>query len=220
MKELLTAGYRWVAFNPAYVGILDPAHGKMSAGNQTDEMVARRGRFQAYLVKTLGLSPKCGLIGMSWGGFYSVRYASIRPQDVTAMYLDAPLLDFTTLSSYCRTDKNTGEKVGEFKKLARYYDFATANYVGKEDPFQSVNRAVPIAAAKIPVLCVYGGSDGVVPAEKNILRFAAEFEKAGGHLKLWRDNRRGHHPHGLDKGEQQVFVNFFNVAFDPTALKR
>ena len=218
-KELLSAGYRWVAFNPAFVGILDPAHGKMPAGNQTDEMVARRGRFQAYLVKTLGLSPKCGLIGMSWGGFYSVRYASVRPQEVVAMYLDAPLLDFTTLGSYCRTDKNTGEKDGEFKTLAKYYDFATADYVGKDDPFQSVNRAVPIATAKIPVLCIYGGSDGVVPAEKNILRFAVEFEKAGGHLKLWRDNRRGHHPHGLDKGEQQVFVNFFNAAFDSAAMK-
>ena len=219
VKELLAAGYRWVAFNPAYAGILDPAHGKMPAGNQTDEMVARRGRFQAYLVETLGLSPKCGLIGMSWGGFYSVRYASIRPQDVIAVYLDAPLLDFSTLSSYCRIDKNTGEKTGEFKTLAKYYDFATADYVGKDDPFQSVSRAVPIAKARIPVLCIYGGSDGVVPAEKNILRFAAEFEKAGGHLKLWRDNRRGHHPHGLDKGEQQVFVNFFNAAFDSAAMK-
>ena len=219
VKELLDAGYRWIAFNPAFIGILDPARNKLVSGNQTDEMVAKRGRFQAYLVKTLGLAPKCGLVGMSWGGFYSVRYASIRPQDVLAIYLDAPLLDFSTLGSYCRMDEKTGRKVGEYERLLKYYDFATADYVGKDDPFQSVNRAAPIAKAGIPVLCVYGGKDGVVPAEKNILRFADDFEKAGGHLKLWRDNRRGHHPHGLDLGEQRVFVNFFNGAFDAQAKK-
>jgi len=210
VKELLAAGYRWVAFNPAYVGTLDPAKRKMAAGNQSDEMIAKRGRFQTYLVKALGLSPKCGLVGMSWGGFYSVRYASTRPQDVVAMYLDAPLLDFTTLVGY---------KGGECKKLSQYYDFTTADYVGRDDPFQSVNRAAPIAQAKIPVLCIYGGADSVVPAEKNILRFADAFEKAGGALWLWRENRRGHHPHGLDLGEQQVFVNFFNKAFDAAAKR-
>lgn len=214
VKELLEAGYRWVTFNPAYLGYLDPKRAKLAEGNQSDAMVAKRGRFQEYLVKKLGFKAKCGLIGMSWGGFYSVRYASIRPQDVGAIYLDAPLLDFSTLSSYRRIDKKTGKAVGGFVNLSKYYDFATADYVGKDDPFQSVNRAEPIAKAKIPVLCIYGGRDGVVPPEKNILRFAEAFEKAGGHLKLWRDSRRDHHPHGLEKGEQQVFVNFFNAAFD------
>lgn len=215
VKDLLNAGYRWIAFNPAYIGILDEAKRKMPSGNQSDEMVAKRGRFQAYLVKKLGLTPKCGLIGMSWGGYYSVRYASIRPQDVAAVFLEAPLLDFTTLSGYCRTDKKTGKQGGEFEKLLTYYDFATADYVGKDDPFQSVNRAAPIAKAGIPVFCLYGGNDSVVPAEKNILRFADAFEKNGGTLRLWRENKRGHHPHGPDLGEQQVLVNFFNQAFDP-----
>lgn len=214
VKELLAAGYRWVAFNPAYVGILDLSHRNMPPGNQSDKMIEKRSRFHDYLVKTLGLVSKCGLIGMSWGGFYSVRYASIRPQDVCAIYLDAPLLDFSTLAGYRRIDKGTGKMTGEFEKLLSYYDFATADYVGSDDPFQSVNRAEPIARAKIPVLCIYGGKDDVVPPEKNILRFADAFERAGGHLKLWRDSCRNHHPHGLEKDEQQIFVNFFNSAFD------
>ena len=79
---------------------------------------------------------------------------------------------------------------------------------------QSVSpaRAERIAKAKIPVLLIYGAADTVVPAESNCLRFAEAFEKAGGHLKLWRDNLRGHHPHGLEPGEGNVFVNFFNNA--------
>ena len=196
VKELLSAGYRWVTFNPAQ------GHSPY-AGNQNDEMVATRNRFQKFLVAELGLEERCCLVGMSWGGFYSVRYASIHPECVKAMYLDAPLLDFSTLHSFRR---------GVFRQLAKFYPQVTAGYVGADDPMQSVApvRAETIARAKIPVLIIYGAKDTVVPAESNSLRFADAFEKAGGHLKLWRDNLRGHHPHGLAPGEGSVFVNFFN----------
>lgn len=200
VKELLSAGYRWVTFNHAHGRNRKPA-----AGNQNDEMLAKRNRFQKFLVQELGLEVKCCLVGMSWGGFYSVRYASEHPECVKAMYLDAPLLDFSTLSSYRKSG---------WKYLREYYPHVTQDYVGADDPMQAVApaRAAKIAKAKIPVLLIYGAADTVVPAESNCLRFAAEFEKAGGHLKLWRDNLRGHHPHGLEPGEGGVFVNFFNKA--------
>ena len=197
VKALLSAGFRWVTFNSAYA-----PHIKVTEGNQNDEMIAKRHKYQQFLVKTLGLEAKCGLIGMSWGGFYSVRYASVHPECVKAMYLDAPLLDFSTLSSF---------KGKSWKNYQKYWPSISADYVGADDPMQPVApaRAEIIAKAKIPVLCIYGGKDSVVPPESNCLRFAAAFEKAGGHLKLWRDSRRGHHPHGLEPDEQQVFVNFF-----------
>ena len=197
VKELLSAGYRWVTFNPAERNI--------PAGNQNDDMVAKRNRFQRFLVAELGLEERCCLVGMSWGGFYSVRYASIHPESVKAIYLDAPLLDFSTLSSF---------KEKTWKRLSDYYPQVTKDYVGADDPMQPVApaRAESIAKAKIPVLLIYGAKDAVVPAESNCLRFADAFEKAGGHLKLWRDNLRGHHPHGLESGEGSVFVNFFNSA--------
>ena len=200
VRELLSAGYRWVTFNPAYA-----RNRKPHAGNQNDAMIAKRNRFQKFLVSELGLEPKCCLVGMSWGGFYSVRYASEHPECVKAMYLDAPLLDFSTLSSFRKSG---------WKYLKEFYPQITQNYVGANDPMQSVSaaRAERIAKAKIPVLLIYGAADTVVPAESNCLRFADAFEKAGGHLKLWRDNHRGHHPHGLGPGEGVVFVNFFNNA--------
>jgi pimeloyl-ACP methyl ester carboxylesterase len=200
VKELLAAGYRWVTFNPAY-----GRNKKPFPGNQNDEMIAKRNRFQKFLVAELGLEAKCCLVGMSWGGFYSVRYASEHPECVKAMYLDAPLLDFSTLSSF---RKNGWERLKEF------YPQVTQDYVGADDPMQSVSpaRAQRIAKAKIPVLLIYGAVDDLVPAESNCLRFAEAFEKAGGHLMLWRDNLRGHHPHGLQPGEGAVFVNFFNKA--------
>ena len=200
VKELLEAGYRWVTFNPAY-----GRNKKPHAGNQNDEMIARRNRFQKFLVSELGLEEKCCLVGMSWGGFYSVRYASEHPECVKAMYLDAPLLDFSTLSWFKET---------AWKQLQEFYPQVTQDYVGADDPMQSVSpaRAERIAKAKIPVLLIYGAVDTVVPAESNCLRFAEAFEKSGGHLRLWRDNLRGHHPHGLEPGSGAVFVNFFNKA--------
>lgn len=207
VKDLLTAGFRWVTFNPASSGFR-----KVHAGNQSDEMVAKRHRFQQYLVKVLGLNAKCCLVGMSWGGFYSVRYASIHPECVKAIYLDAPLLDFSTLCSYRHTDKKTGEVGGEHKALSEYYDFATVDYEGKDDPFQSVNRAKPIAEAKIPILLLYGGKDGVVPPAKNCERFAPEFVKYGGELCMEKRWSFGHHPHGVDPVETIRIVNFFQKA--------
>ena len=200
VKELLSAGYRWVAFNPAFGWNKKPV-----AGNQNDDMVAKRNRFQKFLVAELGLEERCCLVGMSWGGFYSVRYASMHPECVKAMYLDAPLLDFSTLSSF---------KGKTCEQLKAFYPQVTKDYVGADDPLQPVSpaRAEAIAKAKIPVLLIYGAKDTVVPAESNCLRFAEAFEKSGGHLRLWRDNLRGHHPHGLEPGEGAVFVNFFNNA--------
>ena len=200
VKALLEAGYRWVTFNPASGG-----RTRVVAGNQNDEMVARRNRFQKFLVAELGLEPKCGLIGMSWGGFYSVRYASTYPECVKAMFLDAPLLDFSTLAKF---------KENGWKQLQAYYPQITSDYVGADDPLQPVAaaRAERIAKAGIPVWIIYGAADTVVPTESNCLRFAAAYEKAGGHLRLWRDNLRGHHPHGMEPGEGRAFVNFFNAA--------
>ena len=203
VKALLSAGYRWVTFNPASKGNY--------AGNQNDEMIAKRRAFQKFLVEKLGFAPKCGLIGMSWGGFYSVRYASVHPDCVCGIYLDAPLLDFSTLSGF-NGNGNWGRK-----GLSKYYPFITDTYDGADDPYQSVNRAGPIAKAGIPVFILYGGKDTVVPPAKNCERFAPAFEKAGGDLTIEKRGRYGHHPHGVEPNEVQRIVNFFDRAYTPPA---
>ena len=201
VKALLTAGYRWATFNPASKTVY--------AGNQNDEMIAKRRAFQRFLVEGLGYAPKCGLIGMSWGGYYSVRYASTHPECVCAAYLDAPLLDFSTLRGFKEADSATR------KRIMAYYPFATAEYDGANDPFQSVNRAEPIAKAGIPLLILYGGVDVVVPPESNCMKFAVAFEKAGGDLMIERRGRYGHHPHGVEPNEVQRLVNFFDRGYAP-----
>ena len=41
-----------------------------------DESMPEFKAFQEYLVKELGFASKARLVGMSWGGFYSIRYAA------------------------------------------------------------------------------------------------------------------------------------------------
>ena len=99
--------------------------------------------------------------------------------------------------------------------MSKYYPFITDTYVGADDPFQSVNRAEPIAKAGIPLLILYGGVDVVVPPEQNCMKFAVAFEKAGGDLMIERRGRYGHHPHGVEPNEVQRLVNFFNRGYAP-----
>ena len=196
---LLAAGYHHVTLRPGFYD----KNGKFKsrAGTMTDARVARSRAFQKYLVEKLGFAPKCNLIGMSWGGFYSVRYASAHPDCVAHIYLDAPLLDFSTLKGWSR---NLGPGI------RATYGIKDPNYTGANDPRQPVNCAAPIAKAGIPILLLYGGKDDVVPCAANAELFAKRFKELGGKITMEKRETYGHHPHGLEVGEQQRFVDFFN----------
>ena len=49
--------------------------------------------FHTYVTKEFDLYPKPVLFGFSRGGLYAVNYAAAYPQEVDALYLDAPVLD-------------------------------------------------------------------------------------------------------------------------------
>lgn len=144
--------------------------------------------YQAMLVKTLGLAPKARLLGLSWGGFFSVRYAAKYPRNVDRIYLDAPLLNFDGF------DRRSPAQWNRTKPLAGW----------TTDPRMPVNMAGAIAKAGIPVLLLYGGKDKVVPPERNCELFLARFKAAGGRIRAVRRAAYGHHPHGADPGDSVV----------------
>ena len=148
--------------------------------------------FQDFLVGDLGFAPKARLIGMSWGGFFSVRYAANYPACVEKIYLDAPLLCFSKFS----------QSIGPW--AARLP--ADGNW--DADPEMPVNMAEKVAAAKIPVLLLYGGVDAVVPPARNCLAFIPRFQKAGGDIKVVARKSYAHHPHGVEESENTI-IDFF-----------
>ena len=145
-------------------------------------------KFQDYLVRELGLAPKARLIGMSWGGFFSVRYASACPENVERIYLDAPLLNFDGFRAVPQRWKPRCPKTGGWTESSE----------------MPVNRAEPIAKAGIPILLLYGGKDTVVPPDRNCELFVPRFRAAGGEITVVKRDAFGHHPHGLDVGDATV----------------
>ena len=138
--------------------------------------------FQKFLVGTLGFAPKANLIGMSWGGFFSVRYASRYPDSVRKIYLDAPLLNF---------DGFNPESIGPWKDREPAEGWSSC----AEMP---VNMAGKIASAGIPVLIVYGGQDQTVPPGLNSAIFIERLRNAGASVKDIFRGGYGHHPHGIE----------------------
>ena len=160
--------------------------------------------FQDYLVRELGFAPKANLIGMSWGGFYSIRYANAFPEKVSRIYLDAPLLNFDGFGGDAtKTPTAAAALIGPWAK------FAPAGGNWSADVRMPVNMAASIAAAKIPVYLLYGGKDQTVNPALNCERFVSAFKDAGGDIRVEKRGLYGHHPHGFEHEDIFKIVNFF-----------
>ncbi len=163
--------------------------------------------FQRFLVEALDFAPKARLVGMSWGGFFSVRYAARFPECVARVYLDAPLLTFDGFDKLgaASTPTDVAAIIGPWGADA------PADGDWSADPRMPVNMAGALAAARIPVLLLFGGQDATVPPANNAEAFVARFRAAGGEITVDRRNLYGHHPHGLDPNKTSPIVDFFSA---------
>ena len=140
---------------------------------------------------------------MSWGGFFSVRYANAHPDCVRRIYLDAPLLHFGSGFAKGGEHSDASDTIGPWSASAP----ADGNWL--DDPRMPVNMAASLARAKIPVLLLYGGQDQSVVPETNCRLFASRFKAAGGDIRIDARPGFGHHPHGLDPDKTGPIVDFF-----------
>ena len=149
-------------------------------GHGNDEDMKAFQRYHDFLLN-LGLTQKTALIGLSFGGLYSLRYAAANPERIAAVYLDAPVCSF---------------------KNFRFVDLVKEEYCLDDLEHLETHPGMPINLTgkilQIPVLLIYGADDlGVIP-EYNCELFAERFQKAGGKLQIIKRPSWGHHPHGLD----------------------
>ena len=177
-------------------------------GHRMDEEGLRVSRaFQKYLVEELGFAAKARLVGMSWGGFFSVRYATAFPECVARIYLDAPLLTFG--GGFGATAE---APLGSAAEIGPWAAMPPEDGDWLADPRMPVNMAGAGAKNGIPILLLYGARDDLVRPALNCEPFAERFKAAGGDIRVVRREEFGHHPHGEDPGRTHIIADFLEGA--------
>lgn len=144
--------------------------------------------FHGEAVGRLGLSPTPVIFGFSRGGLYACNYALAHPDEVSGLYLDAPVLDLHSWP----------EKQGAalWAECLRAYGLdARQAEAFADSPLDNAER---LAELGVPVLLVVGLADASVPYDENGRPFAARYLAAGGRLAVIEKPGCGHHPHSLE----------------------
>ena len=162
------------------------AHIDVFATRANPDGVAVMHRFHDYLV-SLGLAPKANLIGMSWGGFFSLRYAETCPQDVAAIYLDAPVCDAADPSQPAEHRTYS---------ITQAWKMTTGEL--RTSKLNPINNVQPLVDAHIPIYAATGEDDLVVSVWHNFNVLEQRLQAAGADLAVVRRGAWGHHPHGFD----------------------
>lgn len=152
------------------------------------------------LLQKLGFHKKAALIGMSYGGLFSWRWAAEHPETVGAIYADCPVCDLAFMAG--RTEEDSTEQMlslfrSEGAKNMAAYGVDTPEEL-KNHPLSPLNNFKPIADAKIPILVLRGGQDQTVLPESNIDIFEERIKSSGGNISVINRECYGHHPHGMD----------------------
>lgn len=148
----------------------------------------------ADVTRRFGLSPKVALVGLSRGGLYCYNWAIANPKKVACIYGDAPVCDFKSWPGGRGKGKGSPR---DWKLVLETYGFQNDEeaLAYTKNP---VDQLAPLAAAKVPLLHVYGDADDVVPWDENTGVIAERYRQLGGSITLIAKPGVGHHPHGLD----------------------
>ncbi|MEG1608693.1 MAG: alpha/beta hydrolase [Clostridia bacterium] len=147
-------------------------------------------RFQQYITSEFGLSEKAILIGLSRGGLYALHYAAKCARNVSALYLDAPVVD---LKSWpfglgkgvgSELDKGLSLKAFGYSSVEQYQDYLNATMLA-------------LSKEKLPLVLVAGDSDKVVPYIENGILLEELWTKIAAPLKVIIKKGCDHHPHSL-----------------------
>lgn len=151
-------------------------------------------RVYEELTQKYQLAPKVALVGLSRGGLYCYNWAAANPQRVACIYADAPVCDFKSWPG------GKGEGPGstrDWDLVLKQYGFKSETEALAYDK-NPVDNLAPLAAAKVPLLHVFGNADEVVPWEENTGLLAVRYRALGGSITLIEKPGVKHHPHGLN----------------------
>ena len=144
--------------------------------------------FHEHLVKTHQLADRVVLEGFSRGGLYAFNFAVAHPQQVAALYLDAPVLDIRSWPGRNPVSKEWRECLAVYGLTA---ETAAAFAGGPLDHIDAVARA------DVPILAVCGGADSLVPMAENTTVLEKRYRAFGGLIEVIVKAGGEHHPHSL-----------------------
>ena len=153
-------------------------------------------QFHEFLTKEFKLAKKAVVFGFSRGGLYAVNYAAKYPENVSVLYLDAPVLNI--LSWPAGLGSGEGDEKC-WKQCLEVYGLTQGEALSfRGNPMDKIYK---IAESNIPVISVVGCADNVVPYEENMKIFSKRFAECGGNIKVIEKPDCGHHPHSLENPE-------------------
>ncbi len=157
-------------------------------------------KFHSFITEKYSLAKKADIFGFSRGGLYTVNYAAKYPEDVSTIYLDAPVLDMRSWPG--------GIGIGcgspsEWQDCKRWYGLTTVKSVVELDrnPLDKIDK---LLADKIPVALCAGDSDRVVPYVENGEIFDKKYRANGGDIITIVKPGCDHHPHSIEHPEPIV----------------
>ncbi|MDB6016556.1 MAG: Alpha/beta hydrolase fold-3 domain protein [Pedosphaera sp.] len=159
------------------------------------EAVGHWNVFYRELTEKYGFARKVALQGLSRGGLYCYNWAAANPDKVACIYGDAPVCDFKSWPG-ARNGSKSKPSPPDWQYMLDSYHFksdAEAMAYGKNP----VDNLAPLAAAKVPLLHVYGDADKTVAWDENTGVVAERYPKLGGSITLICKKGGDHHPHGL-----------------------
>ena len=145
--------------------------------------------FYWNMVRMYGLSPKVTLEGFSRGGLFAYNWAADHPDKVACIYVDAPVCHVFSWPG--RSPENAGLWNGLLEEWG-LTDDQMNSFSGNP-----IDRLKPLADARIPVICVCGDSDKVVPFSENSAIVRQRYTAMGAPFELILKPGVDHHPHSL-----------------------
>ena len=151
------------------------------------EAISLMKTFHDFVTVAYGLSQKADIFGFSRGGLYAVNYALRYPQEVSTLYLDAPVVD---LMQWPR--ESAGAEWAECKAV---YGIQEDSEPIAENPISHLEE---LAATQIPVILVAGDADQAVHYERNGKILVDTLERKGSEVQAIVKPGCDHHPHSLE----------------------
>ncbi|MBQ9921228.1 MAG: alpha/beta fold hydrolase [Clostridia bacterium] len=157
-----------------------------------DSAIDEMHRFKNYLCEKYGFYNKTVMFGFSRGGMYTVNYAAKYPEDISAIYLDAPVLNAL---SWPGGKGRSPLYPNEWEEYLNIYGITAEEALSvRNQPIDNTERLIEL---KIPAIVVVGCADTVVPYEENAKIFIKKYRDSGAVIEVYEKPECDHHPHSL-----------------------